>query len=125
MIQDVSAVLINLADLIFVFAFCVFPCVFPCVSLKRASTRLKNNGRSWSGIQSQSHWMLEMKSSRKGQMTISLKHKILYKGRSLDQEISNHRHADCDVNCRKNSQTSLFEYCPTFLAFVAVRIGMQ
>ena len=66
MIQDVSAVLIDLADLIFVFAFCVFPCVFPCVSLKRASTRLKNNGRSQSGIQGRSHWMLEIKSSTKG-----------------------------------------------------------
>ena len=32
MIQEVSAVLIDLSDLIFVFAFCVFPCVFFCVS---------------------------------------------------------------------------------------------
>ena len=29
-----APILSNIADLIFVFAFCVFPYVFPCVSLK-------------------------------------------------------------------------------------------
>ena len=48
---------------------------------------------------------------------------ILQREKLIVNIVSNH--VDCDVNGRKNIQTSQFEYCPIFLVFVAVRIDMQ